>query len=647
MFLAADQGDPVLQSGFPTSNGFPTIGWALSNVQEWTQGQPNWASLQNYDTAWIGKWHLSAAFQTGTADLDLTYGFTNPANLPNEYLDQNGNRNPTTSPNGDPNQGNEGGLYTTPANGTEYLASDSEIYRWFSTNWLRTRTSAGSKKPWFCAVSFINPHDMAYFPSLYSPQDVQCSPFVPFGSLPPGAPTPFYANQSINGPVFSPPPTAGDSSKGIPPQSKFNLFKSLPVDPYGNAWNGSPYGPGVNPLPPYGTSLDVNGSGKPGKPDIQVAYETGAEETAGSIIQQSADIQPSMPNWTKGWVTFLNYYCWMQACADVQIGNVMNQYNNWEYPDGTPLKNNTMVIFLADHGEYAGSHGLKGKGGAAYDESMNVPLYIHFAGQTATRSISNMVSSVDILPYLLTLASESSAWRTNPFRSAINFSYLGNREAVEDFILSSVAVTGCSKEAWALPATSARRTLTVNDPTSGPAITLQYVLHTFDEFTGDELGLSTPFVAQGGIGQYSHVLALRTSIGTDHEGNYIGGKVVRYDDWPCNFTAPPSFNGAAPVNGYHPQYEYYSYVGPQGTCTSLAPSNINENENEIVLAGYEPTPSTSLAAQLFAALAGPKIMSGPNSELYTIPAASQIQQAHTAALAAYFAAVASKSQCVA
>ena len=388
MFLAADQNQPPLQPGFPTASGYPTIGWALGNVKQWTQGQPNSASLQNYDTAWIGKWHLSAALYNMNCDLELTYGFNNSADLPNASLDQNGGRNPTSSPNGNPNQGTEGGLYTSPSIGVEYLASDSEIYHWFNTNWLPTRASAGSKKPWFCAVSFINPHDIAYFPSLYSPQDVQCNTFVPLGTAPPGLPTPFYANQSINGPVFPPPPTAGDSSKGIPPLSHFSLFSTLPVDQHGNAWNGSPYGPGVNPLPPYGTSLDVNGNGTPGKPDIHVAYEVGAEQTSGSIIQQNYDLQPAMPNWTKGWMTFLNYYCWMQACADAQVGNVMNTFGAWKYPDGTPLKNNSIVMFLADHGEYAGSHGLKGKGAAAYDESINVPLYIHYPSQTTSRSIS-------------------------------------------------------------------------------------------------------------------------------------------------------------------------------------------------------------------------------------------------------------------
>ena len=88
----------------------------------------------------------------------------------------------------------------------------------------------------------------------------------------------------------------------------------------------------------------------------------------------------------------------------------------------------------------------------------------------------------------------------------------------------------------------------MKDPITGNPITLQYVLHTFDEMTADEQGFAVPFVAQGGIGQYSHVLGLRTSIGTDSQGHYIGGKVVRYDDWQCNFTAPPGFQRS--VVGY-------------------------------------------------------------------------------------------------
>lgn len=45
-------------------------------------------------------------------------------------------------------------------------------------------------------------------------------------------------------------------------------------------------------------------------------------------------------------------------------------------PSRPDIDSNTVVVFTSDHGEYAGSHGLRGKGAAVYDESIRVPLYI-------------------------------------------------------------------------------------------------------------------------------------------------------------------------------------------------------------------------------------------------------------------------------
>ncbi|HUK15226.1 MAG TPA: hypothetical protein VLW65_02375, partial [Bryobacteraceae bacterium] len=54
-----------------------------------------------------------------------------------------------------------------------------------------------------------------------------------------------------------------------------------------------------------------------------------------------------------------------------------------------------------------GSHSLHDKGGAAYDEALNVPLYISFPTQRsgAPQEIQRyqMVSSVDLMAFLLTL----------------------------------------------------------------------------------------------------------------------------------------------------------------------------------------------------------------------------------------------------
>jgi arylsulfatase len=69
----------------------------------------------------------------------------------------------------------------------------------------------------------------------------------------------------------------------------------------------------------------------------------------------------------------------------------------------------TVVILAADHGEMAGSHGLRQKANLVYDENFHVPLVIDhpdFAGGTAT---TVMASAVDLAPTLLEFAGLDAA----------------------------------------------------------------------------------------------------------------------------------------------------------------------------------------------------------------------------------------------
>jgi arylsulfatase A-like enzyme len=67
--------------------------------------------------------------------------------------------------------------------------------------------------------------------------------------------------------------------------------------------------------------------------------------------------------------TFLDYYYWMQSSVDYHLGRVIQGIKN-----NTSLWNSTVLILTSDHGEYGGSHNLKAKGGAMFEESLNVPL---------------------------------------------------------------------------------------------------------------------------------------------------------------------------------------------------------------------------------------------------------------------------------
>jgi arylsulfatase A-like enzyme len=110
------------------------------------------------------------------------------------------------------------------------------------------------------------------------------------------------------------------------------------------------------------------------------------------------------------WSGLMNTYLLLQSYVDIQIGRVLAALA------GSPrVSANTVVVFTSDHGEYGGSHGMRGKGAAAYEEAIRVPLYVRDPRGIATTANTlpryGLTSSVDFVPLLLTLATGSAAWR--------------------------------------------------------------------------------------------------------------------------------------------------------------------------------------------------------------------------------------------
>jgi len=68
------------------------------------------------------------------------------------------------------------------------------------------------------------------------------------------------------------------------------------------------------------------------------------------------------------------------------------------------LREETIVVFCSDHGDFMGEHGMVGKGGLFYDCLTHVPLIVSWPGTlpTGVRDAS-MVNLIDIVPTLLTL----------------------------------------------------------------------------------------------------------------------------------------------------------------------------------------------------------------------------------------------------
>ncbi len=92
------------------------------------------------------------------------------------------------------------------------------------------------------------------------------------------------------------------------------------------------------------------------------------------------------------------YYAMIEH-IDHEVGRMLSVL------DETGQRENTMVIFMSDHGEMLGDHGLLLKGPHFYEEAVRVPLVMRWPGQIQEGlKIEGLVELVDLAPTLLECA---------------------------------------------------------------------------------------------------------------------------------------------------------------------------------------------------------------------------------------------------
>jgi arylsulfatase A-like enzyme len=96
-----------------------------------------------------------------------------------------------------------------------------------------------------------------------------------------------------------------------------------------------------------------------------------------------------------------NYYAFVSEVDD-WVGKILNKL------DELKLTENTLVIFVSDHGEMLGAHGMRGKF-CFYEESVRVPFLMRYPGKIkAGQTISTPVSVLNIFPTILDYAGVKS-----------------------------------------------------------------------------------------------------------------------------------------------------------------------------------------------------------------------------------------------
>ena len=78
----------------------------------------------------------------------------------------------------------------------------------------------------------------------------------------------------------------------------------------------------------------------------------------------------------------------------------------WKHLEETGQADNTLVVFMSDHGEMLGDHGIYFKGPHFYDCQMRVPLIMRWpnGGIVENRRVDGFVELVDLMPTFLEAA---------------------------------------------------------------------------------------------------------------------------------------------------------------------------------------------------------------------------------------------------
>ena len=94
----------------------------------------------------------------------------------------------------------------------------------------------------------------------------------------------------------------------------------------------------------------------------------------------------------------IRYYFANVTGVDREFGRLLDELK------ALGLDKNTIVVFTSDHGETMCSHRLYDPKNSIYTESFNVPFIIRYPEKIRHRVDSTLLSSVDIMPTLLSLA---------------------------------------------------------------------------------------------------------------------------------------------------------------------------------------------------------------------------------------------------
>ena len=322
-----------------------------------------------YRTPYVGKWHVSVPPRG--EDALVQYGF----DYYKSYYDPTG-----------------ANLQGTYGDERRRYHNDAYIVRQ-AIDWLQTQRP--ERQPWCLTVSLINPHDREFFPAG--------TEFRTYNEL--------FLNDNP------------DNLKRI-----VKYPGNGPVVPWHINALKSPPPLGYPAVPPNWEDAE---SIRKNKPRTQSFIREFQQGVWGGITDDKSQVNPVIvpyrtnPNDDFGvlkmpynyWERGLDSYTQCMQIVDTEIGFLLKAVAG--LPDN--VKQNTVIVFTSDHGEYSGAHGLvQGKMGTVYEEAWRIPLIVFDPSHRFTGEVSEirsgLVSSVDLSTLLVSIGNNGSRdWMNSKF----------------------------------------------------------------------------------------------------------------------------------------------------------------------------------------------------------------------------------------
>jgi arylsulfatase A-like enzyme len=151
------------------------------------------------------------------------------------------------------------------------------------------------------------------------------------------------------------------------------------------------------PHGPFMPSDDFYGMHSPEDIDPWPSWNQDLGSKPRRLARERDDFYRDRPRTWKEQSTLVARYYDMCAMIDFEIGRMMS------WLDQSGLRENTIVVLSADHGDMNGSHGGLHDKGFLYDDVLKIPLVISWPSRFSHGSREDLASNMDIMPTLMDL----------------------------------------------------------------------------------------------------------------------------------------------------------------------------------------------------------------------------------------------------